>query len=94
MPQELNSSQELTAGGGGVNGGGGSFTTGSKCLSSGTFVAENKYIRHVIALAAGELFPPFVDGKKISWTALSTAIAAAKTSDGGFTSVKVEAGTI
>ena len=94
MPQQEATAQELTVGGNFGGNTSGSFTTGSKCLASGTFVAENKYMRHVIALAAGELFPPFVDGKKISWTALTTAIAAAKTADGGFTSVKVEAGAV
>jgi hypothetical protein len=93
MPQELNSSQELTAGGGG-NTGTGSFTTGSKCTSSGTFVAENKYLRQVIALGAGEIFPADMTGKKCTWVALTTAVATSKTSDGGFTSVKVDAGTI
>ena len=92
MPQQEATAQELTVGG--TNGGNtsGSFQTGAICTASGTFVAENRYIRHVIALAAGEAFPPFIDGKKISWTSLTTAVAAAKTSDGGFTSVKVEAG--
>ena len=95
MPQQEATSQELTVGGG-SNGGntGGSFQTGTICTASGTFVAENRYIRHVIALAAGEPFPPFIDGKKISWTSLTTAVAAAKTADGGFTSVKVEAGAV
>jgi hypothetical protein len=93
MPQELNSTQELTAGGGG-NGGTGSFTTGSKCTSSGTYVAENKYLRQVIALGVNEIFPADMTGKKCTWVALTTAVAASKTSDGGFTSVKVEPGTV
>lgn len=93
MPQELDSSQELTAGGGGNSGTEG-FTTGSKCLSSGTFVAENKYLRQVIALGLGEIFPADVTGKKCTWVALSTVVATSRTSDGGFTSVKVEPGTI
>jgi hypothetical protein len=94
MPQqELSSSQELTAGGGG-NTGGGSFTTGAKCLSSGTFVTENKYLRQVIALGKDEEFPPDMSGKKCTWTALSTAVAGSKTADGGFTTVKVAPGVI
>jgi hypothetical protein len=95
MPQqELNSSQELTVGGGG-NTGGGSFTTGSKCPSSGTWVTENKYLRQVLPLAAGEPFPPDMTGKKCSWTALTTAIASSsRTADGGFTTVKVDPGTL
>ena len=99
MPQqEMTSSQELTAGGGGgtINGGTGTFQTGTKCTVSGTYTAENKYMRNVIALAAGEDFPPFVDGKKIYWTALTTTASSggSKTADGGFTSVKVEAGAV
>jgi hypothetical protein len=90
MPQQEAMAQELTIGGGNTSGGG--SLSGSTCTSSGTFVAENKYLRHVIALAAGEKFPLFVDGKKVYWTALTTAIATSKTADGGFTSVKVEAG--
>jgi hypothetical protein len=93
MPQELNSSQELTAGGGG-NTGTTSFTTGTKCPSSGTWVTENKYLRQVIPLAAGEPFPPDMTGKKCSWSALTTVIATSKTADGGFTTVKVDAGTL
>jgi hypothetical protein len=98
MPQEA-TSQELTANGGGstTNTSGGSFSTGQTCTISGTYVAENRYMRHVMAVAAGEAFPPFVDGKKCTWTALTTVIASsgtAKTADGGFTGVKVEAGTV
>jgi hypothetical protein len=93
MPQQTISSQELTTSGGG-NTSTGTFLTGTICTSSGTFSAENKYLRSVIVLAAGEAFPPFIDGKKIYWTALTTVKAASTTSDGGFTSVKVEAGTV
>lgn len=93
MPQELNSSQELTAGGGGNTGTTG-FTTGTKCPASGTFVTENKYVRQVIALGVNEPFPADMTGKKCTWYALTTVVATSKTSDGGFTSVKVEAGTI
>ncbi|HEU4435638.1 MAG TPA: hypothetical protein VFR51_19795 [Pyrinomonadaceae bacterium] len=57
-------------------------------------MAENRYMRCCIVLAAGEPFPPFTDGKKIYWTALTTAKATSSTSDGGFTSVKVEAGAV
>ena len=92
MPQQ-ELSQELTAGGGG-NTGTGSFTTGSKCTASGTYVAENRYLRQVIALGLNEIFPADMTGKKCTWVALSTAVATSKTADGGFTSVKVDAGTL
>lgn len=95
MPQEtMTTSQELTTSGGGGNTSSGTFLTGTICTSSGTFSAENKYLRSVIVLAAGEPFPPFIDGKKIYWTALTTVKATSTTADGGFTSVKVEAGTV
>jgi len=85
MSQELN--QELA---GGFNGGGGSlgFATGSTCSSSGTFRAFNKYMETIIVLAAGDVFPPFCDGKKTTWYALTAS------SKSGFESVRVEAGTI
>jgi hypothetical protein len=94
MPQQtMTASQEMTVGG--INGGGSStFLTGTTCTSSGTFVAENKYMRCVIVLAAGEAFPPFFDGKKVYWTSLTSAKAASSTADGGFTSTKVEAGAV
>lgn len=94
MPQQEATSQELTAGGGGGNTGSSSFLTGTTCTASGTYVAENKYLRAVIALGAGEKFPAMTDGKKIYWTALTTAVATAKDSDGGLTGVKVEAGAV
>jgi hypothetical protein len=94
MPQQqMTASQEMTVGG--TNGGGsGTFLTGTICTSSGTYSAENKYMRSVIVLAAGEAFPPFLDNKKVYWTALTTVKATSTTADGGFTSVKVEAGAV
>ncbi len=94
MPQEA-TAQEFS-GGQIINGGngGGSFLTGSTCTSSGTYTAENKYMRSVVVLAAGDIFPPFTDGKKIYWTALTQTVSGAKTADGGMTTVKVQAGTV
>ena len=95
MPQQtMTASQEMTVGG--INGGGssGTFLTGTTCTSSGTYAAENKYLRCVIVLAAGEPFPPFMDGKKVYWTSLTTVKATSMTADGGFTSTKVEAGAV
>jgi hypothetical protein len=94
MPQELSAtgSQELTTGGsGGFNTTTG-FATGATCTSSGTYRSSSKYIDAVIALAAGELFPPDINGKKTTWYALSPSLSSNK--DGSFTSVKVEAGAI
>src|SRR5687768_4222948 len=47
------------------------FTTGTKCTKSGTYKAENKFIKVIIAVAEGEEFPPFVDGEKTTWYELT-----------------------
>ena len=68
------------------------FATGTTCTSSGTYRASNKYIDTVQIYAAGEIFRPFLDGRKTTWFALSPSLSSNKS--GSFTSVKVEAGTI
>jgi len=68
------------------------YATGTICQSSGTFRASNKYIDAVLVYAAGEVFLPFVDGRKTTWYALSPSLSTNK--DGSFTSVKVVAGTV
>ena len=90
MPQEL-TSQELTAGGGGGNTTTG-FATGTKCTTSGTYRASNKYMDTIALFAAGETFLPFLDGKKTTWFLLTPTLSTNR--DGSFTSVKVEAGTV
>lgn len=79
-----------------INGGGSTtttgFATGTTCTSSGTFRASNKYMDIVQIYAAGEVFLPGADGKKTVWYALTPSLST--NSDGGFRSVKVEAGTI
>jgi hypothetical protein len=80
----------LLAGGGGNNSTTG-FATGTVCQSSGTYRASNKYMDTVAIVAAGDVFPPFVDGKKTTWVALSTSVSTNK--EGSFTSVKVLPGT-
>ena len=47
------------------------FPTGSKCLKTGTYKAENKFMRVVIVVAEGEDFPLFADGEKTIWYALT-----------------------
>lgn len=47
------------------------FPTGSKCTKTGTYKAENKFLRVVIVVAEGEEFPPFTDGEKTTWYALA-----------------------
>jgi hypothetical protein len=94
MPQEL-TSQELTADGSSLNGGGNStsgFATGSTCTTSGTYRASNKYMDTVAIFAQGDVFLPFVDGKKTTWYLLSPTLSTNK--EGSFTSVKVEAGAV
>ena len=46
----------------------------------------------IIVYALGEIFLPFVDGKKCTWYALSPSLSS--NSDGSFSSVKVAAGTL
>lgn len=83
--------QEGFAGGGGGSSSLG-FPTGSTCTSSGTYRASNKYMDSVLVLAAGEEFPPFVDGKKTTWYALTSSLSSNKS--GSFSSVKVDAGEL
>lgn len=47
------------------------FATGTKCTKTGTYKAENKFLRVVIVVAEGEEFPPFTDGEKTTWYALA-----------------------
>ena len=92
MNQDLIANQDALAGGnGGFNTTTG-FATGTTCTSSGTYRASNKYMDIVQIYAAGEIFLPFVDGRKTTWFALSSSLATNK--DGSFSSVKVAAGTI
>ena len=96
--QELISSdsgtQDSLASGGG-NGGFNTttgFATGTTCTSSGTYRASNKYMDAILIFAAGEIFLPFLDGRKTTWYALSPTLTTKK--EGSFSSVKVEAGTV
>jgi hypothetical protein len=91
MSQDFTTQDTLAGGNGGFNTTTG-FATGSTCTSSGTFRASNKYMDAIIVLAADEIFPPFVDGKKTTWYALSPTLSTNK--DGSFSSVKVAPGTI
>ena len=90
--QELASqdlSQDLTADSSFKNGGTtSSFATGTTCTSSGTYRAFNKYLENIIVMGVGDVFPPFSDGRKTTWSTLTPS-----TTD-SFTSVKVAAGTI
>ena len=47
------------------------FPTGTKCTKTGTYKAENKFLKVVIVVAEGEEFPPFTDGEKTMWYALA-----------------------
>lgn len=47
------------------------FATGTKCINTGTYKAENKFLRVVIVVAEGEEFPPFTDGHATTWYALT-----------------------
>ena len=69
-----------------------SYSTGSVCQFSGTYVAKNKYMDIVGLYVKGDIFRVGPDGKKTTWTALTSSIS---TNNGGsFDSVKVAPGTV
>jgi|ERR1051325_267568 hypothetical protein len=69
-----------------------SYATGSVCQFSGTYVAKNKYMDIVGLYVKGDIFRVGPDGKKTTWTALTSSIS---TNNGGsFDSVKVAPGTV
>ena len=70
-----------------------SYSTGTVVPFSGTFVAKNRYMDVIGLYAKGEIFRVGPDGKKTTWTALTQTIST-NTADGGFNSVKVEAGAV
>lgn len=92
MNQDLISNQDSLAGGNGGFNTTTSYATGTTVPSSGTYVAKNKYMDLFQVYAAGELFMTGADGRKTTWTALTSSLSTNK--DGSFTSVKVDAGTI
>ena len=94
MNQEATSTQETAAGagGGGNTGSTTGFATGTLCNSSGTYRASNKYMDAICIVAAGDLFPPFTDGRKTTWFRLATSLSTNK--EGSFTSVKVLPGAV
>ena len=47
------------------------FPTGTKCTKTGTYMAENKFLRVVLVVVEGEEFPLFTDGQKTTWYALA-----------------------
>jgi len=68
-----------------------SYSTGTVCQFSGTYVARNKYMDIVGLYAKGDIFRVGPDGKKTTWSALTSTLS---TNDGGgFDSVKVVAGS-
>ena len=69
-----------------------SYSTGSVCQFSGTYVAKNKYMDLFGLYAKGEIFRVGPDGKKTTWTALTPTLST--NNDGGFNSVKVSPGTV
>ena len=69
-----------------------SYSTGTVCQFSGTYVAKNKYMDIIGLYAKGEIFRVGPDGKKTTWTALTNNVST--NNAGGFDSVKVVAGTV
>jgi phage host-nuclease inhibitor protein Gam len=89
MPQQV-TSQELTSTGNTFTTG---YSSGTVCPRTGSYKAENKYMNAILVVVAGAKFPNFIDGKKCTWYALATSTTST-TSDGGFESAKVAAGTV
>ncbi len=87
MPQDF-TSQELSAGGNTFTT---AYTSGTICPRTGTYKAQNSYMNAIVTVVKGAKFPNFIDGKKCSWTALSST-SGGTTSDGGFESAKVAPG--
>jgi len=69
-----------------------SYASGTVCQFSGTYVARNKYMDLFGLYAKGDIFRNGADGKKTTWTALTSNISSNQ--GGGFDSVKVEPGAI
>ena len=69
-----------------------SYSTGTVCQFSGTYIARNKYMDIIGVYAKGDIFRVGPDGKKTTWSALTSTVST--NSDGSFSSVKVDAGTI
>ena len=92
MNQDFVANQDAIAGGNGGFSTTTGYATGAKVPSSGTYRASNKYMDLIIVYALGEIFLPFVDGKKCTWYALSPSLST--NSSGSFDSVKVAPGTI
>jgi hypothetical protein len=70
-----------------------SYSTGTVCQFSGTYVAKNRYMDIIGLYAKGDIFRVGPDGKKTTWTALTPTLST-NNADGGFNSVKVEAGAV
>lgn len=69
-----------------------SYSTGTVCQFSGTYIARNKYMDILGIYAKGEVFRVGPDGKKTTWTALTQTVST--NNSGGFDSVKVAPGTV
>ena len=63
------------------------FPTGTTCTKSGIYRADNKYLEVILVVGEGEIFPPFVDGQKITWYALEPSTKST------FDAVKVSPGS-
>jgi hypothetical protein len=63
------------------------FSTGTTCAKTGIYRASNNYLAVIIVLEDGDVFPPFVDGQKITWYALGPSTKSS------FDAVKVSTGS-
>jgi hypothetical protein len=95
MNQDVIAQQDsVAAGGNGTFSTTTGYATGTVCQRSGNYQAENKYLRVVVPYAVGDKFLAGPDGRKTTWYALAAAVSTSSTSDGSFTSVKVQPGTV
>lgn len=95
MKQDAIAQQDsLAAGGNGTFSTTTGYATGTICQRTGNYQAENKYLRVIVPYSQGQIFLAGPDGKKTTWYALAAAVSTSQTSDGSFTAVKVQAGTV
>jgi 3,4-dihydroxy-2-butanone 4-phosphate synthase len=89
MPQEF-AAQEMTSTNTTFTTG---YASGTICPRTGSYKAQNAYMNAIVTVVKNAKFPNFIDGKKTTWYALNTT-SGGTTSDGGFESTRVSAGTL
>ena len=72
------------------DGGSTGYATGTTCPKTGSYKSVTKYTETIVCFVKGVKFPNGSDGKKTTWTALSST----DSSKTGFESVRVAPGTV